>query len=142
MTKSDANSFRTTAEFPRLALLSGLTAVGLAAIGYWPTLAQAGAAGASAMLVAIAIALVGAWAGTLPPVVYLAKPPQQHPIGILMGLSTRFLVTMGLALGVWLTGLFPKAPLLIWVGIAQFVLLGVDVAVLVGLLRKAAKEAA
>jgi hypothetical protein len=116
------------------------TAVILGAVGYWPTVAIVPEGGVAAMLVGLAVALVGAWAGTVPSVLYLRKPPQEHPIGILLGLLVRFLVTAGLALALWLTGAWAEKPLLLWIGMAQFVLLGVDVTGLVSLLKSAAKE--
>ena len=129
------------AAFLRIALLAGVTACTLVLVGYWPTAAQAGPAGVRAMLVAVAIALAGAWAGSVPTVAYLSKPAQQHMTGILLGLSVRFVVTIGLTLAIWMSNAFPERPLLLWVGIAQFVILGVDVYGLRSLLRRTVKEA-
>jgi hypothetical protein len=126
--------------FARIVLVSTATAVALAAIGYWPTVAQAGAAGANAMLVAIAICLVGGWVGALPTVAYLNRPPREHPTGILAGLAARFGVTLGLAIAAVLTRAFSDVPLLLWVGIGQLVILGVDVFNLTGLVRRAARD--
>jgi hypothetical protein len=124
----------------RIALISTAAAALLALVGYWPTAAQAGSAGVTAMLVGIGICLIGGWAGSLPTVAYLPRPPRDHANGILIGLAARFAVTLGLAIGAWLTGMFPKAPLLLWVGIAQLAILAVDVPGLVVLLKRAAKE--
>jgi len=124
----------------RIALISTATAALLALIGYWPTAARAGSTGVIAMLVGIGIALVGGWAGSLPTVAYLPRQPREHANGILIGLAARFGVTLGLAVGAWLTGVFPKAPLLLWVGIGQLAILAVDVPGLVVLLKRAAKE--
>jgi CHASE2 domain-containing sensor protein len=107
--------------------VSTAAAATLALVGYWPTQVQAGAPGVSAMLAGIGIALVGGWAGSLPTVAYLPRKPREHAIGILIGLATRFGVTLGLAVAAWLTGVFPKTPLLLWVGIGQLVILAVDV---------------
>ena len=136
------DSIRRGAAFTRIALCAGATAAALALVGWWPTAARVGSAGVPAMLAAIAIALVGAWAGTAPAVWILNRPPQQHAAGLLTGLAVRFGVTIGLTLALWLTDAFAARPLLLWVGIAQFVILAVDVAGLSSILRRAAKEAA
>ena len=134
-------SLRPAPAFLRIALVSTAAAAALALIGYWPTKAQAGAPGVNAMLVGIGISLLGGWAGSLPTVAYLPRKPREHANGILLGLAARFAVTLGLAVAAWLTGVFPKAPLLLWVGIGQLVILAVDVPGLVALLKRAAKEA-
>ena len=121
--------------------MSSATGAALALIGYWPTDDQAGPAGVNAMLAGIAIALVGGWAGSAVTIGYLTKPPQQHSNGILLGLSVRFAVTVGLTLASWLSEMFPSIPLLLWIGMAQLVVLAVDVPGLVGLLKRAAREA-
>ena len=141
MTQPTSASLRPAPALLRLGLTAVATAVTLGAIGYWPTVARAGPAGAWAMLVGIGIALVGAWTGVLPTVACLSKPPQKHLAGILLGLGVRFGVTFGLTLAVWLSDRFAQTALLLWVGLAQFVILGVDVYGLTGLLRRSAKEA-
>jgi hypothetical protein len=128
------------AAFARVALMSTAAAVALAAIGYWPTVAQAGTAGVNAMLVGLAICLVGGWVGALPTVAYLSHPPREHPTGILAGLAVRFGVTLGLTIAAVLTRAFSDVPLLLWVGVGQLVILGVDVFSLTGLLRRAARD--
>ena len=139
-TQTNSPEIRPAPAFARVALASAATAAALIALGYWPTVTQAGSAGINAMLAGIGVALLGGWAGSAPTVAYLAKPAQQHPIGILIGLGVRFGVTIGLTLVVWLSGAFPRTPLLLWVGIAQLVVLAVDVVGLVGLLKRAARE--
>ncbi|MFH1748944.1 MAG: hypothetical protein ABIG44_18075 [Planctomycetota bacterium] len=134
------NNSRTVTAMLRIVLMAGVAAILLLAIGYWPTRILAGSAGLMGMLAGVAVALVGAWAGSLPTLLYISRPAREHPIGILIGLGVRFGVTMGLALAVWLCHVVPEKPLLLWVGIAQCVILGVDVTGLVILLKKAAKE--
>ena len=121
-------------------MISLATAVGLVLVGYWPTGRLAGLEGQVAMLLGVTVALLGAWAGSLPTVLYLRKAPQEHPTGILAGLGVRFGVTMALALAVWLSDAVTPRPLILWIGIAQFVILGVDVTGLIALLKQAAKE--
>lgn len=126
----------------RLVAVSTGAAVGLVLVGYWPTVALAGAAALAPMLVGIGIGLAGAWVGLIPPVLWLRNPPEDQPVGILMGLAARFGVTAGLAVAVWLTGALPERPLLLWAGLAHLVLLLVDVVGLTRLLRRAGEAGA
>ncbi len=123
-----------------LALVATATALGLCLLGYWPTVKLAGTTGVAAMLVGVGVALLGSWAGALPTVLYLRKPPREHATGILAGLAVRFAVTMALTMVMWLVELVPQKPLIWWIGIAQFVILGVDVLGLTALLKRATKE--
>ena len=132
---------RLVAAFLRVALTSAAAAITLALIGYWPTVSHAGSAGVAAMLAGIGVSLAGGWIGSLATIAYLRKPPREHPNGILLGLVVRFAVTLALALAAWLAGPFERLPLLLWVGIAQLVILLVDVLGLVGLLKRAARTA-
>ncbi len=142
MTDPKASNIRPAHAFARLGLIALGVAVVLAAVGYWPTVRLAGAEAVEAMLLGIGIALVGAWAGSLATCLYFAKPPAQHPIGILAGLVVRFVVTIGLTVAAWAADAFDNNPLLIWVGLAQLVILGVDVTGMAGFLRRAAEETA
>jgi len=142
MTLTTPSNLRPSIAFARVATLAGLTAVGLALVGAWPTWRLAGGEGLSGMAFGIGIALVGAWAGSAPTCLYLRKPPIEHPTGIMLGLGVRFAVTVGLLLAVWLHGTFESKALPLWVGIAQFVILAVDVTGLVNLLKRVAKEGA
>jgi hypothetical protein len=125
----------------RIAAVSALTAGLMAVIGYGPSRTLAATAGVQGMLAGIGVALVGAWAGSAPTLAYLSKPVREHAIGILLGICVRFMVTIGLAIGVWLGGAFAERPLLVWVGLAHFVILLVDVWGLAALLKRAAPEA-
>ena len=93
------------------------------------------------MLVGISISLLGGWAGTLPTIACINKPPREHAAGVLGGLGVRFAVTLGLAVAILLTGAFAKVPLLLWVAVSQLVILVVDVLGLAALLKRAAKDA-
>ena len=91
-------------------------------------------AAAGLMAAGLGIALIGAWAGIVPAVAVLGRGPQALAWGSLAGLGVRLGVTAALALIARYAAPSP-AVLLIWVGIGQFVLLGVDVAGLIQLLR-------
>jgi len=141
MTQTDSPSIRPVSAFLGISLKSAGTAVALGLVGYWPTSAQAGSVGVSAMLVGIGIALIGAWLGTLPTIACLPQEPRRHANGILLGLAVRFAITLGLGIAVLVTGCFSVIPLLLWLAIAQMVILMVDVWGLVTLLRRAARMA-
>lgn len=126
----------------RLAGTSLATLVIVGVVGYLPTQSLAGVGGTAALLAGLAVALAGSWAGIIPTLTYLHRPPQQHAVGVLGGLAVRFAVTIGLAVAIWLTGAVAEKPFLLWVGIGQLIVLGVDVWGLTGLLRKAAEDAA
>ena len=126
--------------FVRIAAIALLSAVGLGAVGYYPTLSLAGRTGVSAMLLGIGIALIGGWLGSLPPFFFLNRSAREFPTGILGGLFVRFVSTLGIALGIWALDVVPRAPLLIWVGIGQVVILAVDTIGTVRLARSVTGE--
>lgn len=140
MAQNENANVRPAAAMTRIALTSLAVAVAVTVVGYWPTSSLAGAAGVNAMLIGVGISLIGAWAGSAPTVAYLRKEPREHANGILMGLSVRFAVTIGLALAAYLVGDIARKPLLLWVGISQLVILLVDVLGLVSLLKTAARD--
>jgi len=109
-----------------VAVLAAATSVVLAGLGYYPTVAVSGAAGARVMLIGIGAALFGAWAGSLMPVLFVSTNPHVFFNGLLLGLGVRFAVTLALALVLRSAGVEPIKPLLLWVGIGQVVLLGSD----------------
>lgn len=126
--------------FLRIATRALLTAVGLGAVGYYPTLSLSGQTGVPAMALGIGIALVGGWVGSAPPCFFIRRPVREFPSGILAGLFIRFVGTLGIALGVWALDVVPHAPLLIWVGLGQMVILAVDTIGIVRLARDVAGE--
>jgi hypothetical protein len=114
--------------------LSGATAAGLAVIGYVASRWLGEPEVLPALWSATAAALIGAWAGSIAPLVCLPRPPMQFVAGYFLGLGTRFVVTLLLTLAAY--GLAPELAwnaLLIWAGLAQAVLLAVDTTVLLRL---------
>lgn len=126
------------AALARLALFSLIAAGGTALVGYWPTAAIAGADGIRAMFAGIGVALVGGWIGLVPALFVLRRDPRQQISGILGGLAVRFAATVALAAAVFFTGVFEPRPLILWVAIAQLIVLAVDTVSLVGLYKRAA----
>lgn len=125
-------------EFARIAALALAAGGGLALLGYWPTLRQAGSAGCSAMMLGLSVAVLGAWLGSAVPFYFVRRPLEQFSAGLLAGLGVRFGFTLGLALAVRSLEIVPAEPLLLWVGIGQVVILGVDVFGLVRLSHRVA----
>ncbi len=114
--------------------LSGAAAAGLAVLGYMASRWLGEPEVLPALWTATAVALIGAWTGSIPPLVCLLRPPMQFVAGYFLGLGTRFAVTLLLTLAAY--GLAPVLvwnALLIWVGLAQAVLLAVDTTVLLRL---------
>ena len=114
----------------------GFAAAGLVAIGWLPTARLAGAAGTNAMLAGTLIALAGGWAGLVPILRALPQRPADQLNGILLGTVLRFVVTLGAAIAFALGGLFAPRPLVLWVAIAQMVLIAVDTMMLLPHLRR------
>lgn len=117
------------------ALFMSLTAAAaLAALGHLIMAGPRSAGLRTAMWAAIAVALVGSWGGSIAPLVCLKRTAAQFVAGFLLGLAARFGLTLLLTLLV--LRLLPALSwngLLLWVGIAQTVLLGVDTVVLLRL---------
>ena len=124
------------AAFLRLAAASSAAALVLALVGWYPTNALGGPIADRAMLAGISIALVGGWAGVIAPVAVLGRSPATLAFAVLGGLGVRFFVTLAAALVIRKLGRVPVTPLMLWVGLAQFVILAVDMIGLVRIVRK------
>lgn len=124
----------------RLMGLSTLTAVLLGLIGFVPTRLMVGDDALIAILAGVGVALLGAWAGVIPICRALPREPKEHPIGIMLGIAFRFFVTLGLAVGLALTGWVPVKATIVWVAIAQMIILCVDTINLLALVRVATRR--
>jgi hypothetical protein len=87
------------------------------------------------MLVGLAVAVVGGWVGSLIPAMCAQQPARVMGVALLIGLISRFIVTLALAVGLKLSGLVPTTPLLIWVGAGHLLVLATDSLGLVRLVR-------
>jgi hypothetical protein len=123
----------------RIALLSVATAVGAAAIGYFPTQAASGTPGLAAMAVGLAIAWCGLLAGLVPWILALHSGPRQQLGGMLAGMAVRFLLTLALLLAALLSCFWPRLPLAVWTGIGYILLLAVETAALARYAKRAAR---
>jgi hypothetical protein len=88
------------------------------------------------LLVGVAIALVGGWIATYPVVASLRRPGSERVNAILLSTALRFAITLALAAAAALSGFFDPKPLIVWVAIAQLVVLAVDTIGLVRLFKQ------
>ncbi|QOJ14096.1 MAG: hypothetical protein HRU75_05370 [Planctomycetia bacterium] len=107
------------------------TAVACGLVGYRPTAALAGPEGVPAMVAAIAAALPGSLLAVLVTGRALAGPPTGWIGAAMLGLGLRFGLTIAAVLLMDSLQRWPRAPLLLWIAIAQLVLLKVDTLMLV-----------
>jgi hypothetical protein len=135
-TKHPVRLVESLAAFFRLAAASLATSVGLALIGWYPTTALGAPDADRAMWTGIAVALAGGWAGVLAPVAVLGGSAATLAYATLAGLGVRFFVTVTAALVIRKLGSLPVTPLMLWVGLAQLVILAVDMIGLVRIVRK------
>ncbi|MCL4838224.1 MAG: hypothetical protein KJ058_09705 [Thermoanaerobaculia bacterium] len=108
-----------------LALLAG-TGLLLAALGYLPTARLAGPAGLVAMAAGIGVSLVATAVGALP----LLAPARggTGASALLAAMVLRFAVAAVLALVLALSGLLPRTPVLLWIGLSYLAMLAADAA--------------
>lgn len=121
----------------RLALISAAAAVAAVLVGYLPTQRLAGPDGVGAMLLGVGIALLAALAGLVPPLLALRHGPRERLNGVLTGMAIRFMLTLALLLAALLSGRLPKMALALWVAIGYLVLLAVDTAGVLWLMKRA-----
>lgn len=117
---------RTLALF--VGVLSAVVAA-LVAIGYWPTVRIAGPAAVPAMLAGCAVSWFAGLAGALPVLFAGAlggQPGQPRTMAALLATVVRMMVAALAGLVLALLGAFPKAPLLLWLGISYVALLPVE----------------
>lgn len=122
--------------FARLAGAGVAVAIGLAVVGYYPTRAAAGPDGITAMLAGLAAALLGAWCGLAVMVTALRVTPREQVSRILGGLGVRFAATVVLAVGLALSGWVAAKPVVLWIAVAQLVILAADTWLLAGQLKR------
>ncbi len=139
MAQTDQLPLRPLGAFVRLGLACAAVAAACLAVGCWPTRALAGSAGVIAMLAGMGVALVGALAGLVPPVLALGTGPRDRLNAMLAGMLIRFVLALGLLLAGLLSGRLAQLPLAIWVVTGYLALLGVDTIGLAWLMRPRAR---
>lgn len=114
-----------------------LIALALVAVGFVPTMRNAGGQGVSAMLAGCAVSLIGSWAGAIP-LVFSGGGGAAHGANLaLASMAVRIFIVAILATAVALTREFALAPLLIWVGISYMGFLIADTWFTVRITREA-----
>lgn len=108
------------------AVVNGGVALGLAAIGYYPTLRLAETSGVYAMLLGILVSLVAGIAGCVPLCHALARAPAKIAITSQIGTAVRFLLVLLLVAPLMFGGWVAKAPFVVWVAMSYLILLLVD----------------
>ena len=115
-----------TRKYLRLVGISALTAVGIAVLGYFPTVQIAGPAAVPGMLVAIGASLLAGLLGAAPISLAMAKAPDKTPQAVLASTALRFVVILALAAALILCGWFDRLVVGVWIGISYMILLAVD----------------
>ncbi len=100
--------------------------VAAALVGWLPTRRLGGEEAISAMLAGCAVSLLASALGGVPIALSRGAGQTNRMQALLMAMAVRFAVVVVLALAAVLSGLFHRAPLLIWVAISYAVQLVVE----------------
>ncbi|HEX3131710.1 MAG TPA: hypothetical protein VH394_30520 [Thermoanaerobaculia bacterium] len=93
-------------------------AAAVALLGWLPTRWLGGDGAVRAMLAGCAVSVVASAAGAVPIALSRGAAPAVRMKALLMAMGLRFGVVVILALAAVLSGLFDRAPLLIWVAVS------------------------
>lgn len=124
---------------PRTALAalwtaSLVAALLLAAASGWPAMTLGGPDGVTAMGVGIGVCAVISLIAAVPPSLKVADGRRELATAILLGLGARFLLTLAAVAAVLVVAPGNKA-LLAWIGVGHVVLLAVDTAALISVMK-------
>ena len=112
--------------YTRLASISIVCGLVLAAVGYVPTSRVGGEIGVTGMWYGIAVSLVAGLVGALPVAHAMSQSNANVPIAVLLGTAVRFLLTLMLVASLVFSGLVDRVAFVTWVAISYMVLLLVD----------------
>jgi hypothetical protein len=101
-------------------------AVVVALLGWLPTRRLGGDGAVRAMLAGCAVSVVASAVGGVPIALARGKAPAARMQALLMAMGVRFGAVVVLGLAAVLSGLFDRAPLLIWVAVSYAAQLVVD----------------
>ncbi len=116
----------TMKSYLRFCLLSFVSVLILAAVGYWPTRNLGGSKAVSAMLGGCAVCLVSSWCGGLPIVLARSLKNAAMVNAALGSMLARLMAVMMFGAMTVFSGWFERSPLLIWIGIGYVVMLVPD----------------
>jgi len=110
----------------RLGAGSLVAALGLAALGYVPTVRLAGPEAAGAMVAGIAASLAAGLVGAVPLARAAGSTAERLPLAVMTATALRFLVVAALAASVILSGWFDRVVVAVWIGVSYMAMLFVD----------------
>lgn len=125
MTQTPERFFRSYFGFVGLALLS---AVVIAALGYVPTIRVSGEQAVFSMVVGCCVSWITSSIGAIPLAVALPRDPSKAPVVILGSTAIRFLVVLALVVPLTFSGWVDRKVFVFWVGISYVLMLLVDTA--------------
>lgn len=105
--------------------LLALAGLGLFALGWVPTRRLGGPGATAAQLSGIALGVVAGSLSCLPAAL-LGSKPQAAVVSALGAIGLRFLVTVLGGASIFLLGLLPAKPLLVWIGISYLAFLPLE----------------
>ncbi len=132
MTATTAPDFRA---FGRLLTTAGLCAFGLILLAAWPVHMASGQSGASNMIAGVMAALIGSAASLWLPFGFGSGTVSAFAMASLASLGVRFLATLAVGFVVIRAGLAAGDAFWLWLAAAQLLLLAVDTAGLIRLVR-------
>jgi hypothetical protein len=103
-----------------------VVAAAVALLGWLPTLRLGGDGAVRAMLAGCAVSVVASAVGAIPVALSRGAAPTVRMQAFLMAMGLRFGVVVILGLATVLSGLFDRAPFLIWVAVSYAAQLVVD----------------
>lgn len=127
---------RRMADYLKLLLGAAAAAVVLTAAGWIPTDRLAGGAGITAMLAGIGVSFIASVVGGLPIALMGQKSPVDRQTAMMASMGLRMIITLGAFAALALASPLPRVPLAVWTGVSYLVLLAVETAFAVWLVRK------
>ena len=117
-----------------------VTALSVAAIGYYPMERLGADGGAAAMLVGCGVSWIASCIGALPTAAALSSRSKQPTTAILASTMVRFITALVLVVPVVLGGWFDKTVLVLFVAVSYLMMLMVDTLLAVRMIRRAEEQ--
>ena len=137
MTKARATFGGYYAAFVGIGLV---TALSVAAIGYYPTERHAGGGGALSMLLGCGVSWIASCIGALPTASALSSRPKQAGTAVLASTMVRFVTALVLVVPLVLSGWFDRTVLVLFVAVSYLMMLMVDTLLAVRMIRRAEEQ--
>lgn len=117
-----------------------VTALSVAAIGYYPTERHTGGSGAASMLLGCGVSWIASCIGALPTAAALASRPKQAGAAVLTSTTVRFVTALVLVVPLVLSGWFHRTVLVLFVAVSYLMMLLVDTLLAVRMIRRAEEQ--